>query len=86
METPNNIEFVQVYAGSIMQAEVVKSLLENEEINAFLKDEFLGTLAPWWASPGGMGAVKVIVSKTDVDKAKAIIDAYQQNEPEDTES
>ncbi|OIN56003.1 putative signal transducing protein [Arsenicibacter rosenii] len=86
METPNNIEFVQVYAGSIMQAEVVKSLLENEEINAFLKDGFLGTLAPWWASPGGMGAVKVIVSKTDVDKAKAIIEAYQQNEPEDTES
>ena len=58
METDYEIEPVEIYCGDIMQAEMLRSLLENAEINAFLKDEMMGTLT----APGGACAVKVLVS------------------------
>lgn len=58
---------------------MVKSLLENVDIKTFLNDEIIGTLSPWWTAPGGAGSVKVIVSKSDFDKAKLIVDEYEKN-------
>lgn len=73
------IGLIEVFAGTTWQAGMVKSLLENSEIDAFLKDEILGTLNPWWAAPGGAGAVKVFVSNLDMEKAKSIIEDYEKN-------
>ena len=70
---------VEVFSGTTWQAGMVKSLLEDSEIDAFLKDEILGTLNPWWAAPGGAGAVKVFVSNIDYQKAKSIIEDYEKN-------
>jgi hypothetical protein len=75
----NEIEPVEVFSGTIWQAEMVKSLLENAEIEAFLIDENTGTLAPWYTSGGGAGSVKVIVSTLDYDKAKAVVAEYETN-------
>jgi hypothetical protein len=72
-------DFIEVFAGTTWQAQMVKTLLENSEITTFLKDEFLGTLNPWWAAPGGAGAVKVFISNSDYEKAKAIIADYEKN-------
>ena len=46
------------------------------EITTFLKDEVMGTVAPWYVGPGGAGAVKVLVSKKDVDRAKPIVQKF----------
>ena len=43
---------VDVFAGTAWEAAVVKSLLENAEIEVFLKDEIRGTMVPWHISPG----------------------------------
>jgi hypothetical protein len=75
----NDIEPVEVYAGTIWEAELVKSLLENAEIETFLNDENTGTLAPWYTAGGGAGSVKVIVSSLDFDKAKTVIEEFEQN-------
>jgi len=75
---------VEVYAGTAWQAGMVKSLLENAEIEAFLKDEIIGTLSPWWTAPGGAGAVKVFVSDRDWDKAKEIVEVFEKHESEDS--
>ncbi|MCK7537572.1 MAG: DUF2007 domain-containing protein [Marinilabiliales bacterium] len=37
---------IEVFAGNPWQVGMVKSLLENAEIEAFVKDEILGTLNP----------------------------------------
>lgn len=58
---------------------MVKSLLENAEIEAFLIDENTGTLAPWYTSGGGAGSVKVTVSNLDYEKAKAVVAEYEEN-------
>jgi hypothetical protein len=43
------------------------------------KEIIMGTLNPWWTSPGGAGAVKVFVSVDDYDRARIIVDEYEQN-------
>lgn len=79
MKTKDDIEPVQVFAGTYWEAELLKSVLENEEIETYLRDENTGTLAPFYASPGGAGSVKVIVSSVDEEKARAIVSEFEQN-------
>jgi hypothetical protein len=70
---------IEVFAGTALQASMVKSLLENGEIEAFLRDDIIGTLTPWNASPGGAGAVKVFVAGIDYDRARTIVEEYNRN-------
>jgi len=70
---------VVVFAGTIMQAEMLKSLLEDTEIEAFLKDENMGTIAPWYASSGGIASVKVVVSKDNYEKAMLVVAEFEKN-------
>jgi hypothetical protein len=70
---------VEVFAGTAWEAAVVKSLLENAEIEVFLKDEIRGTMAPWHVSPGGTDAVTVVVSSADVENAKQVVEEYKVN-------
>ena len=79
MKTDKGINPVEVFAGTAVQAILVKSLLENAEIEAYLKDEFTGTLYPWHTTPGGVGAVKVFVSSVDHEKARIVVDEYESN-------
>ena len=79
MKNDKEINPVEVFAGTAVQATLVKSLLENAEIEAYLKDEFTGTLYPWHTTPGGVGAVKVFVSSEDYEKARIVVDEYERN-------
>lgn len=79
MKTGKKSEPVEVFAGTAVQASMVKSLLENAEIEAYLKDEFTGVLYPWHTTPGGVGAVKVFVSGMDQEKASMVVDEYERN-------
>lgn len=79
MNINDEIVPVEVFSGNIMQAEMVKSLLENAEIQTFLKDENIGTLVPWYSAAGGAGSVQVVVSSLDYDKAKLVITEYEEN-------
>ena len=77
MKKENEVVPVEVFAGTAVQASLVKSLLGNAEIEAYLKDEFTGVLYPWHTSPGGVGAVKVFVSSVDHEKAIIVVDEYE---------
>ena len=74
LETP-----VEVFAGTAWEAALVKSLLENAEIETFLKDEIRGTMVPWHISPGGTDAVKVVVASQDYEKAKLVVRDFETN-------
>jgi len=67
---------VEVFAGTTWEAGLVKSLLENAEITAFLKDEIRGTMAPWNVSPGGVNAVKVVVADTNYENAMIVVNDF----------
>ena len=82
MKTNEDIYPVEVFAGTAVQATLVKSLLENAEIESYMKDEFSGTLFPWHTTPGGVGAVKIFVSSVDHEKARIVVSEYESNEEE----
>ena len=65
-----------IYAGNIVQADLLKCLLEGEGIQVFLQDEILGMVAPWYVAAGGAGAVKVAIANSDVDKARPIVEEF----------
>jgi hypothetical protein len=70
---------IEVFAGTAWEAAIVKSLLENAEIEVFLKDEIRGTMVPWHISPGGTDAVTVVVSSADYENAKQVVEEYKTN-------
>ena len=69
-------KLIEVYWGTSMDSGYVKSILEINGIKAFLKDEAMGTIAPWYVTPAGVGAVKVIVLERQVEKAIQIMRSY----------
>jgi hypothetical protein len=70
---------IEVFAGTAWEAAIVKSLLENAEIEVFLKDEIRGTMVPWHISPGGTDSVTVVVSSANHENAKQVVDEYKAN-------
>jgi len=70
---------VEVFAGTQWEAALIKSLLENAEIEAYLKDEIRGTTMPWQVTPGGTNAVKVVVSSNDIEIAKQVVSDFESN-------
>jgi len=79
MKKDKKNDLLEIFAGSSIEAEIVSSLLKNAEIETFLKDEIMGTLAPWQVTAGGSGAVKIIIKSTDYETAKLIVEEYEQN-------
>ena len=75
----SDIHPVEVFAGMQWEASLVKSLLENAEIQAFLKDEIRGTTMPWQVTPGGINAVKVVVSSRDLELAQQVVKDFEAN-------
>lgn len=79
MKTKKDNDLIEVFAGTSIDAGIVKSLLEDSDIKTFLKDDNMGTIAPWHVSAGGAGAVKIIINSNDYDKAKLIIEKYEES-------
>lgn len=80
MKKENEIIPVEVFDGTQWQAMLVKSLLDNAEIESFIKDSRMGVLAPWNVDAGGAGPVKIFVSNLDADKAREVIAQYETAE------
>ena len=78
MTDKKNIVPVEIFMGIAWEAEMVKNILENEGIEAFINDEIIGTLVPFYTTPGP-GSVKVIVSSDDYEKARAIVAEFQKD-------
>jgi hypothetical protein len=70
---------VVVFAGEAWEASLLKSLLEDNEIETFLKDEVIGTMAPWYTGAGGAEAVKVVVADTDLERARQVVEEFIRN-------
>ena len=69
------MRLIEIYEGTSFQAQMVKNLLENEGIESFLKDETIGSRGgELWRPAGG---VRVVISDQDYDRAKLIVDKYE---------
>jgi len=69
-------ELVVIYAGNSVNTGLLKGLLEHAGIAVFLQDEVIGSMVPAYATLGGVGAIKVVVAKKDIDKARSIVQEF----------
>jgi hypothetical protein len=72
----NKDRIIEVFSGTLWESEMVKSLLQNAEIESFLKNTNLNT---YIYEPIQASGVKVMILSSDYEKAKEIIDEYYRN-------
>ena len=61
----------EVFEGSLWEAEIVKGLLQAEEMDCMLRDETLGAVTSPYLTLGGN--VKVLVNDEDYQRATRIV-------------
>ncbi len=81
MKKNNENQPVVIFTGHAWESEMLVNILENEGIKSFINNEVIGTLFPFYSTPG-MGAVKVVVSQNDVEKAKPLVEDFEKNRSE----
>ena len=59
---------IEVFSGSPWEAEIIKGLLESNDIRCVIKDGIMGTLAPYIAP-----SVSVLVTEDQYEAATALI-------------
>jgi len=80
MENHDDTRPVQVFAGTTWQANLVKSMLGDAGIEAYVFDEIMGTFNPWWVAAGGAGAVKVFVPESALEEATRIVAGFEETQ------
>lgn len=69
---------VQVYSALfIVEADIIKSILEENDIKCVLLDKHMGTIYPAVVLDSG---IRVMVEKEDSDEAREIIEEYLKAE------
>lgn len=79
MNQDNHSKMIEIFAGSPVEARLVENLLNDANIHTFLKDELMGSIAPWQVAAGGAGSVKVVIDSLDYEQAKQIIEKHNKN-------
>jgi hypothetical protein len=69
-------KIIEIFSGSLWEAEMIKSLLEDSEIESFLRNNVLNT---FWYDPIISAAAKVMILDIDFEFAKSIVDSYYDN-------
>ena len=67
---------IEIFSGTLWEAEMVKSLLQDAEIESFVKNSNLNT---YIYEPIQASGVKVMILNSDSEKAKEVIDTYYRN-------
>jgi hypothetical protein len=66
----------EVFDGTAWEAGLLKSILEDNEIETILKD---ASFAPWNLFPVHSGTVKVFVALKDFERAKIVVEEFMSN-------
>jgi hypothetical protein len=77
MAVDDNTPLVEVFTGTPWEAELVKGLLESAGIEAALKDDNLGSLAPSMSVNIGLGGMRVIVAPEDYEVAIQLVESRE---------
>jgi hypothetical protein len=67
---------MEIFSGTSWEAEIVKSLLQDSEINSFLKNNVMNTYA---FNSNQTEGVQVMISASDCGRAREIVDEYYRN-------
>jgi hypothetical protein len=74
----HNIQPVEIFNGSLWEAEVIQGMLSSEGIETFVRDDQTGTIAPWVVVSGGVDSVRLLVADTEAARALQLIAEYRE--------
>lgn len=78
MKEEDKSKLVEVFRGSLWEAELVKSLLGNAEVNAVLKDGIVVNIV----LPVTAVEVAVLVNEKDFEAAREVVNEYERKKNE----
>ena len=71
-------ELVVVFRGNSIDAEIAKGILDANGIMVHIKNQLMGSIAPWQVSAGGFEPVEVQVRQQDAEKALQLLNDFNQ--------
>ncbi len=77
----NEDKIAEVFSGELWKATMIKTMLDDNCIPAFLNNEYLGSVAPYIVDAGGMPDVKVIVESRQEEEALKLINQFNNSKP-----
>jgi hypothetical protein len=80
MNEEQKLDPIEVFAGNSWDTGMVKSLLADNEIEAYLIGENLASVIPWISTPAGVESISVVVAAEDYDKALPIVEAFKKTQ------
>jgi len=72
----DNDAIIEIYTGTLWESEMITSLLEDSEIQSFLRNNILES---YTYEPISATGVKVMIFSSDYKKAREIVDSYKRN-------
>ena len=75
-----NDELITIFSGNPVDAEMINQLLNDNNIETLIKNQLMGTLAPWQVTAGGHAPVEVVVHERDAGKAKNLIEEFYKQD------
>lgn len=76
MEENSQEDIIEVFSGTLWEAEMITSLLKEEGIESFLRNSVLNT---YGYNPAFSQEVKVMVMENDSGRARLIVSDYCDN-------
>ncbi len=65
-----------VFTGNPIDADIVNQILQDNDIETLVRNEHIGTIAPWHASPGGIDPIDIFVLSENAEKAMELINEF----------
>jgi hypothetical protein len=72
----NQDSVIMIFSGTLWESQMVKSILDNVEIESYLMNSLLSDYA---YNPMRSEQVKVMISSNNFEKAKKIVEEYCRN-------
>lgn len=81
MSTPNTSMQIEVFSGEFWQASLMRQLLSEHDIFAYIGNELLSSIDPVIISTTVASHVTLKVSQADSQRALELIEEYNNSEP-----
>jgi hypothetical protein len=72
-------DLVCIFSGSPVNAEMIKEILDDNGIAANFKNQYMGTIAPWYVSGGGASPAEVEVFIKDETLARSFVEEFHKS-------
>jgi hypothetical protein len=72
----NQDDLIVIFSGNPIDSEIIKDILIENGIAVNLKNQLMGTIAPWYVSAGGVAPVKLEIFAKDKEEALCLINEF----------